>query len=298
MSTIRRPTRKASLKKSLCVGILTIPHSKKIKYGTSHVMKAYVDWFMDRGVHVLLIPYDTTEHEKYMSMVHGLLIPGGETGFLLKNKAFLHSIKRFVELSLQPGVYFPIWGTCLGFEMLLTVIGDVMTFKRYVADDLYPIQLTPDGKDSRLFHSFSPQYLHFLEHAKSTLQHHNYGISVKDFMNNPHLTRFYRILATSIDQDGKEYIAAMEGKYYPIYGVSWHPERQSHSGAFRSFFLSELRKNKRPLSATCASLSLDPLSEGQSMDIQSKGLKIDNHSLHRCSQYTHLDKHMCYFFKS
>jgi gamma-glutamyl hydrolase len=243
-------------------------------------MKAYVDWFVKKGVQVLLIPYDTTEHEKYMSMVHGLLLPGGETGYLLKNRAFLHSITRFVELSLQPGIYFPIWGTCLGFEMLLTVIGGVTTFKKYVANGLYPIQLTPDGKDSRLFHSFSPRSLHFLEHAKSTLQHHDYGMSVTDFMNNPHLTRFYRILATSIDQTGKEYIAAIEGKYYPIYGVSWHPERQSHSGSFCSFFLSELRKNKRTLSATCASLS------------------PTNHSLHRCSHYTHLDQHLCYFFKS
>ena len=278
MSTIRRPTRKASLKKSLCVGILTIPHSKKIKHGTSHVMKAYVDWCIDRGAHVLLIPYDTTEHEAYMSMIHGLLIPGGETGYVLKNKAFIHSVTRFVELSLQPNIYFPIWGTCLGYEMLLTVIGGVMSFKRYVANGLYPIQITPDGKKSRMFHSFSSQYLHFLEHKKSTLQHHDYGMSVTDFMDNLHLTRFYHILATSIDEKGKEYIAAIEGKYYPIYGVAWHPERQSHSGAFGDFFLSELQKNKRPLSATCASLSLT------------------NHALHRCSQYTYLDKHMCYFF--
>ena len=275
MST-KRSTQKSVHKSSICVGILTIPHSKKIKYGSSHAMKSYVDWFTDRGVHVLLIPYDTTQHEEYMTMIHGLLIPGGESGYILKNKAFIHSVTRFVELSLQPHLYFPIWGTCLGYEMLLTVIGGVMTFKRYVANGLYPIQLTPDGKKSRLFQSFSPQYLHFLEHKKSTLQHHDYGMSVADFMDNLHLTRFYHIVATSIDEKGKEYIAAIEGKYYPIYGVSWHPEQQSHSGAFGDFFLSELRKNKRPLSPSFTSLA--------------------NHALHRCSQYTHLGKHMCYFF--
>lgn len=278
MSTIRRSTKKSVHKSSICVGILTIPHSKKIKYGSSHVMKAYVDWFTDHGVHVLLIPYDTTQHEEYTTMIHGLLIPGGETGYILKNKAFIHSVTRFVELSLQPDIYFPIWGTCLGYEMLLTVIGGVMTFKRYVANGLYPIQLTPDGKKSRMFHSFSPQYLHFLEHKKSTLQYHDYGMSVADFMDNLHLTRFYHIVATSIDEKGKEYIAAIEGKYYPIYGVSWHPEQQSHSSAFGDFFLSELQKNKRRLIPSSFSLS--------------------NHTFHRCSQYTNLGKHMCYFFKS
>ena len=46
-------------------------------------MKTYVDWFINRGVQVVLIPYDTKDHEMYFNMVHGLLIPGGETGFVV-----------------------------------------------------------------------------------------------------------------------------------------------------------------------------------------------------------------------
>jgi gamma-glutamyl hydrolase len=281
MSTIRRS--RQSRKNShlpICVGIITIPHQKKIKHGSSHVMKTYVDWFINRGVQVVLIPYDTTEHEMYFNMVHGLLIPGGETGFIVKNKSFMNSVARFIELSLQPHVYFPIWGTCFGFEMLLFVIGGFSKLKRYPADGLYPITITKKG---RMFRSFSPSYLRFLEKEPSTLQHHDYAISLGDFMKQPYLSQFYNIIATSIDDNGQEYVAAIESPYYPIYGVMWHPERQSNAGAFADFFLSELRKNKRkpvPPSFLFSSTS-----------------KQAHYLPHHCTQYKQLDHYICYFFK-
>ena len=289
MSTIRprRQSKKSTTKHSshlpICVGIITIPHLKKIKHGSSHVMKTYVDWFINRGVQVVLIPYDTKDHEMYFNMVHGLLIPGGETGFVVENKSFMHSVTRFIELSLQPRVYFPIWGTCFGFEMLLFVIGGFTKLKRYPADGLYPIRITEKGRASRMFHSFSPSYLRFLEKDPSTLQHHDYAISSDDFMKQPFLSQFYRIVATSIDDKGQEYVAAIESPYYPIYGVMWHPERQTNAGAFADFFLSELRKNKRkpvPASFLFSSTSNQA-----------------HYLPHHCTQYKQLDHHICYFFK-
>ena len=86
MYTVRHKTNKRN--QSLCVGIITIPHMKKTKYGQSHIMKPYVDWFEERGVRVIPIPYDTTEHETFFNMVNGLFIPGGETSFIMKNKNF------------------------------------------------------------------------------------------------------------------------------------------------------------------------------------------------------------------
>jgi len=279
-STQSIQSRKVKRHSPICVGIITIPHQKKIKHGSSHVMKTYVDWFINRGVQVVLIPYDTTEHEMYFNMVHGLLIPGGETGFIVKNKSFMNSVARFIELSLQPHVYFPIWGTCFGFEMLLFVVGGFSKLKRYPADGLYPITITKKG---RMFRSFSPTYLRFLEKEPSTLQHHDYAISLDDFMKQPHLSQFYNIIATSIDDKGQEYVAAIESPYYPIYGVMWHPERQSNAGAFADFFLSELRKNKRkpvPPSFLFSSTS-----------------KQAHYLPHHCTQYKQLDHYICYFFK-
>jgi gamma-glutamyl hydrolase len=241
MYSVRHKTIKK--RNQVCIGIITIPHMKKVKYGESHIMKAYVDWFEERGVCVVPIPYDTIHHEEYFNMVNGLLIPGGETGYILKNKTFVASVKKFIELSLDKDEYFPIWGTCFGYELLLALIGNFTKFKHYPARGFYPLHITNDGYKSRMFRSFPPRYLHYLEHSNSCNNNHEFGISPDDFLANDHLRRMFNVLSTSIDDKGKEYVAAVEAKYYPIYGVQWHPERQRTTGYFVDFFISELKKN-------------------------------------------------------
>jgi len=284
MSTVRHKTSK--LHKTHCVGIITIPHSKKTKYGTSHIMKPYVDWFEDRGVRVIPIPYDTTQHEMYFNMVNGLFIPGGETPYIMKQQPFIDTVTRFFELSLECSSYFPIWGTCFGFELLMFLIGGFSKLKRFPAHGLYPIHITRDGWNSRLFGSMPSQYLHYLEEEKSTAQNHEWGISVGDFLDNDHLRRFYNILATSKDDGGKEYVAAIEGKFFPVYGVDWHPERQSSpiaglrqptAGHFADFFISELKKNSHKCKSFLPHLRtiMKP---------------------HKCTQYSEHKGLPCYFF--
>lgn len=246
-SYIRHKTSKRN--QSLCIGIITIPHSKNVKYGDTHIMKAYVDWFEERGVRVIPIPFETTQHETYFQMVNGIFIPGGETTYIIKNKTFVDSITKFFELSLAKNEYFPIWGTCFGFEMLLFVIGGFTKLKHYPARGFYPLELTQAGHASKMFQSFPDRYIHYLEHNKSCNNNHEYGISPIDFLQNDHLRRFYNITATSIDDNGKEYVAAIEGKFYPVYGVQWHPERQKTTGSFVDFFISELKKNNHRCSS-------------------------------------------------
>lgn len=274
MYAIRHKTSKKN--SSLCIGIITIPHFKKIKYGDSHIMKPYVDWFEERGVRVIPIPYDTTDYDTYFHMVNGLFIPGGETPFIMKNKTFINTVTKFFELSLAKDEYFPIWGTCFGFELLMFLIGGFTKLKKYPAQGFYPLQITNEGHTSKIFQSFPKQYLHYLEHNKSCNNNHEYGISPNDFLKNNHLRRFYNIIATSVDDNGNEYVAAIEGTMYPVYGVQWHPERQKTTGPFIDFFISELKKNKH----RCLPHSY---------------LRSSMKS-HKCIQYKeHRDK-LCYFF--
>jgi len=241
MYAIRHKTTKKN--QSLCVGILTIPHMKKTKYGSSHIMKPYVDWFEERGVRVIPVPYDTTDYEMYFSIIKGLFIPGGETTYIIKNKTFVETVTKFFELSLQKDEYFPIWGTCFGFEMLMFLIGGFTHLKKYPAAGFYPLHITSDGYSSKMFRSFPKNYLNYLQNYKSCNNNHDFGISPADFMANDNLRRFYNIIGTSMDDNGKEYVAAIEGKFYPVYGVQWHPERQRTTGYFVDFFISELKKN-------------------------------------------------------
>jgi gamma-glutamyl hydrolase len=277
MSAVRHRTSKSH--KTVCVGIMTIPHSVKVGWGQSHIMKAYVDWFEERGVRVIPIPYDTTEYLAYFKMVNGLVIPGGETDFIMGNRAFVKTATRFFELSLGAKEYFPIWGTCFGYELLIAIISGSKRFKRYPAQELAPIRITEAGWKSKMFGGFSQKYLKYLETQPSTAQNHDFGISPADFEGCADLRRFYDILATAIDEKGQEYVAAIEGKYYPIYGVQWHPERQKTGGPFADFFISELRKN----SHNCG--------RPKKMFAPFLGMTAK-----KCAQYPEHKKRLCYFF--
>ena len=199
--------------------------------------KKYIDWFEKNGINVIIIPEDTTEHEKYFKMVNGLFISGATIG---ENRTIptniLNCVRTFVLLSLRD--YFPIWGTCFGFQLLVCLIGGCKKLNIHYGDGMYPIKTF----ESRMFTRFTSRNIHRLEHSKSTLHNHNFGFSLHDF-NNVHIRRFYNISATAIDDNNKEYVAAIEAKYYPIYGTQFHPERYD-SGPFIDFFISELKKNK------------------------------------------------------
>lgn len=238
LETIRHKTSKP---RRLCMGIITIPHPDRIPHGNSHIMKSYTDWFESVNVSVIPIPYDTKDYELYFHLTNGLFIPGGDTAFIMKNDKFVNTITRFFELSLTAGEYYPIWGTCFGFQLLIFMIGGFTQMGHYPAKGLYPITIQQKG---RMLGSFPERYLQYLEHKRSSLQNHELSIGPEEFMANLHLKRFFTILATAKDDKGQEYVTAIEGKWHPVYGVQSHPERQKTAQPYLQFILSELRKNK------------------------------------------------------
>ncbi len=264
-------------KRNLTVGILTIPHSFSTKYGTSHIMKAYADGLEKQGVTVIPIPYDTPHPDLYYSILNGLIIPGGETVFLLQQPTLLQTVQRFFTLSLRSGEYFPIWGTCFGFELIMSLIGSIYRFESIVDHQRRSIEWTDEGKKSRMYRWLSKKNADAFEDYARTAQNHEYGISPIRFLRNDRLRRFFRLIATARNDEGQTYVAAIEAKKWPIYGVMWHPERQSNGGLFLSFFLAECKKNKHQC------------------PIRLKTLR-DTHTPHRCIQYPEHADRLCYFF--
>ena len=47
-----------------------------------------------------------------------------------------------------------------------------------------------------------------------------------------------------MDRKGRNYVSTIEGRFYPFYGVQWHPERSSAMDYFAKFFVNELKKNR------------------------------------------------------
>jgi gamma-glutamyl hydrolase len=265
-------------KQPLLVGILRIPHSAKITHGESHIMKSYVDVFERLGVTVLDVPYDTPHPELYMEILHGLVLPGAETEYLLACKPFMDTVQRFLELSLRPGTYFPIWGLCAGFEILLALVGRFRTFERIPDQQRRRLTWTEEGRQSRLYKALGVAEAERFERSARATQNHDFGISIQRFLANGRLRRFYRLLATATNSEGIEYVAAVEARKWPIYGVQWHPERQEHGKAFARFFVSEMRKCPRP---------------GLAVSVPSLGERMKTY---KCVQYPEHARRECYFF--
>jgi gamma-glutamyl hydrolase len=241
-------------------------------------MKAYVEGFEQLGVTVVDVPYDTHHPELYMEILHGLVIPGAETEYLLQNKPFMNTVRRFVELSVRPQSACPLWGVCAGFEILLALIGGFRTFERIPDQQRRRLKWTEEGRHSRLYKALGAAEAERFERSARATQNHDFGISPKRFMSNGRLRRFYRILATATNSEGVEYIAAVEARKWPIYGVQWHPERQEHGKAFARFFVSEMRK----FSHSRLAISIPSLGERM--------------KTHKCVQYAEHSGRECYFF--
>mmetsp|Transcript_27625 Transcript_27625/g.42265 ORF Transcript_27625/g.42265 Transcript_27625/m.42265 type:complete len:376 (-) Transcript_27625:148-1275(-) len=249
------------------IGILSTPNHNHTE---TYVAASYVKWLEAAGARSIVIPFyaDDDTVEDIFGQINGLLLPGGTA-----IDAVPDSVKKLWSLakkSNDDGDVFPIWGTCLSFEYMVWMIGD------------YGRENIQDGFDS---HNISLP-LHFTEavvHSRAladievqtitatqpvTMNVHRHGIEPETFANDPGLSSFFDVIATSFDGNGREFVSVIEAKSYPFYGVQFHPEKPNfeystypgtdipvysinHSEdavevMFRlaKFFVSEARRNK------------------------------------------------------
>jgi gamma-glutamyl hydrolase len=90
-----------------------------------YIAASYIKWIESGGGRSVYIPYDTTNDtllDNIYHQINGLLLPGGNNSTLPYSVSYL---LRKVLTSQTNGIYFPVWGTCLGFEMIIQFIGDM-----------------------------------------------------------------------------------------------------------------------------------------------------------------------------
>lgn len=112
-----------------------------------------------------------------------MLLPGGATWFNQSNgyaEAGRHIYDIAVEMNEQ-GDYFPIWGTCLGFELLTYLSADG---KEHRADcrssnQALPLEFKDDFKTSRMFKNAPESVLEILETEAVTANFHQFCVTEK-----------------------------------------------------------------------------------------------------------------------
>jgi gamma-glutamyl hydrolase len=180
---------------------------------------AYVDrdvkaWLERAGATVVLIPpaASPSEAAAYFESIHGLFLHPG-WGDSPAYTALIRALITMAVAANQAGGHFPIWGTCQGMQRLM----------QYFGGTLEPLD-SLDRTDAEWYF------------------HHEYGITLRRFMRTASLRKAFRVLATSHDRDGKEYVSLIEGIGLPFYGIQAHPEKPPVMDWMATFFVNEMRR--------------------------------------------------------
>lgn len=224
------------------VAILSIPTGKKVCAGKniSIINEINVRWFEELGVDVIPVNFVDCDVEAVMKECSGLYLQGGPN----HDARYVALVHRFMEEAMR--VNWPIWGTCHGFQCMIRVLfGHLSKFNclRY-RTRLEPV---PEWKRSRMLAKADNFAIEDLESADGVVFNNQYGLAVEDFYDPiADVKDIFCLVATAKDRDGKELVAAVEGKRYPFYGVQFHPEKMEGAGGIwlRKFFVGELVKNQ------------------------------------------------------
>lgn len=231
------------------IGILTMPTQDNILEATSYIPQTYVKWIEMQGAKVVPIQFDLPLQmiNLILSQINGILFIGGEIerdvieqNYYKYLAVMNYIVKKIVEQNLN-GNYFPIWSTCLGFELLplmtmnLTLEQQsdaflnnrmISEFKHYGASRVkfnkvskkermttvsVPLQdmLT---KKEKYFYENEDNIMYI--HDKSFLLNKNYVKKFEEFLNIVAYTK----------HNNQKYISMYQYKSLPFYGVQFHPE--------------------------------------------------------------------------
>jgi gamma-glutamyl hydrolase len=227
---------KATLNERPIIGILTEPGSPAPKDG-SYIAASYVKWIEAAGARVVPILYDLPKPEmrrRFMA-INGLLLPGGGAN-LSPGHPFFDAAHYLVDLALDAndkGDYFPVHGTCLGFEALAIIV----SHNTSVLSDMdalnapAPLLYTEAAATSGWLQALPPHVVTNLQNTALAMENHAHGVLTTSFEENPRLKDFFKVLALSLDNKGLPYIAMMEAKQYPVYATQWHPEKNAFEWA-------------------------------------------------------------------
>lgn len=260
------------------IGILCIDVATKLYelYGPtvkSYIAASYVKFLELSGAQV--VPIWIGKDEKYyrdiMSKINGILLPGGAVFFdklptqkpehtneCVDSSELIYRIA--VELN-NGGVYFPLFGICLGYELLLYHSSERKLIRQNCKklEESMVLEFEKDFRNSKLFENLTTEMESILRKESFAFHFHQFCIT-KDDLHLYEINDQWKVTSVNRDENDLEFISSVEHSKYPFYGVQFHPEKVifewnlvdniSHTEKsvkcaqyLSMFFVSECRKN-------------------------------------------------------
>ncbi|CAL1536870.1 unnamed protein product [Lymnaea stagnalis] len=161
------------------IGILTEP-TTTFQYGQEFIQTSYVSFLEMAGAHVVPVRGKQPKqyYEQLFKNINGVLFPGGAAD--INTGPYYQSGRYLYDLAIQAndkGDYFPIWGTCLGLELLTTLTANKNYLQRTETENLtLPLKFQKGFQNSRLFKDAPSDLVKILTTESITQNNHNWSL--------------------------------------------------------------------------------------------------------------------------
>lgn len=206
------------------------------KYYT-YVAGSYVDWIGITGAIPMIIPFDVPRStlEYLLEQTDMFLIPGGGTP-LEDGKGgpsdFQESVNFVIDWAKKKndnGRYYPIWGTCNGFEALMVYWANTSYVLSCQFDDIQRdhtvVKNTTNFPNSKIWNSLNKDDMNYVFDQGYVFYDHNCGVDIDHFFQYPKANQNAMVTGVSKNDMGVEFIAMAEDRKYPFFATQWHPEK-------------------------------------------------------------------------
>ncbi|KAF3851250.1 hypothetical protein F7725_013022 [Dissostichus mawsoni] len=205
------------------IGILTQMISDKAMkpFGKTYIPSSYVKYIESGGSRVMPIrlTLTTADYESIFRKINGLVFIGGAVD--LEKSDYARVAKIFYRLALKAndnGDFFPIWGTCMGMQLLTVLVAGKSLLEKTTAENVaLPLNLTSDADSSKMFEGFPQNLMQALTEEPLTGNFHHYGLSVKwhpevnrfqwerrlNFLHSAHAVQLSSLLAQFFVNEGR-----------------------------------------------------------------------------------------------
>ena len=241
--------KKSIKQKTVTIGIMTAPWLTNIKDSliTSYMASSYVKWLESSGALIIPIEFDLPKPKMlgFLRQLNGIVLIGGgidnikthNLNQFLSYQDSLYYILNYAIYQNKANNYFPVWCTCMSFEMAAIFFAENIRLKKqeelskYLtsAGDIGEDYLHWTTKSSKIKKIFTKKEIIAQKKYPSIFMAHCYAIAINSKLGK-NLAKVANITATNISsgvcgKKGVKYVTAYELKDYPIYGVQFHPEK-------------------------------------------------------------------------